>query len=157
MVKPRVLRLRLIWTLIMTGTFLMIVPSLSAQQSDSAVVVAAVDAFHTALSSGDSAAVLALLADDAVIMESGGAENKDHYSEHHMPGDMAFIAAVTRERGEMAVVVNGDVAWASSASVTQGTFREREINSQGAELMVLSRTDSGWKIRAIHWSSRRRR
>jgi hypothetical protein len=33
----------------------------------------------------------------------------------------------------------------------------RAINSSGAELMVLVRTSSGWKISAIHWSSRARR
>ena len=32
-----------------------------------------------------------------------------------------------------------------------------EINSQGAELMVLAREDGAWKIKAIHWSSRQRR
>ncbi len=78
MVKPRVLRLRLIWTLIMTGTFLMIVPSLSAQQTDSAAVVAAIRAYHGALASGDSAAALALLAEDVVILESGGKEDLEH-------------------------------------------------------------------------------
>ena len=157
MVKPRVLRLRLIWTSIATGMFLMIVPSLSAQQSDSAAVVEAIHAYHGALASGDSAAALALLAEDVVILESGGKEDLEHYRGHHLPADMEFSAAVPGERGEIDVVVQGDIAWASSTSVTQGTFREREINSQGAELMVLSRTASGWKIRAIHWSSRRRR
>ena len=39
-------------------------------------------------------------------------------------------------------------------SRTTGTYRERAINSAGAELMVLSRTADGWNIRAIHWSSR---
>lgn len=62
-----------------------------------------------------------------------------------------------RERGPIQVRVNGSSTWAASTSVTQGTFRDREINSQGAELMVLRRTDDGWRIKAIHWSSRNRR
>jgi hypothetical protein len=33
----------------------------------------------------------------------------------------------------------------------------RAINSVGAELMVLVRSGSTWKIAAIHWSSRQRR
>jgi hypothetical protein len=35
--------------------------------------------------------------------------------------------------------VRGDVAWASSTSLTRGRFRDRDVNSQSAELMVLER------------------
>jgi len=31
---------------------------------------------------------------------------------------------------------------------------DREMNSLGAELMILTRDDDRWMIRAIHWSSR---
>lgn len=125
--------------------------------SDSAAVVATVDAYHHALSSGDSAAALALLAADAVILESGGVETRAEYRGHHLPGDIEFARAVPSVRTSARVVVQGDIAWAWSTSTTQGEFRSRAINSQGAELMVLSRDPSGWKIRAIHWSSRNRR
>jgi ketosteroid isomerase-like protein len=46
------------------------------------------------------------------------------------------------------------VAWATSTSTARGEFRGRPVNSEGAELMVLTRTPEGWKISAIHWSSR---
>ena len=36
-----------------------------------------------------------------------------------------------------------------------GQMGEREINSQGTETMVLRRSDDGWRIVHIHWSSRR--
>ena len=45
----------------------------------------------------------------------------------------------------------------SSTSVRQGRMGDREINSRGAELVVLAREDGTWKIRAIHWSSRQLR
>lgn len=125
--------------------------------TDSADVVAVIESYHKALASGDSAAALALLAPDAVILESGGVETREEYRGHHLPGDINFARAIRSARGKVAVVVQGDVAWASSTSVTQGKFRDREINSAGAELMVLSREAGGWKIRAIHWSSRTRR
>jgi hypothetical protein len=51
--------------------------------------------------------------------------------------------------------VRGDVAWASSLTSVEGELRGRAINSVSAELMVLSREDDGWKIRAIHWSRER--
>lgn len=130
-----------------------------AQQTanDSSAVAAVVLAYHDALTRGDSAAALHLLADDAVIVEAGGIESRAEYRSHHLPGDIQFARAVPSQRAEIRVTLAGDVAWAVSASETRGTFRDRAINSAGAELMVLSRTASGWIIRAIHWSSRARR
>jgi ketosteroid isomerase-like protein len=136
------------------------VPCAAAQSgaaSDSAQVAAAVDAYHHALAAGDSAVALSLLEEDAVILESGGIESRAEYRGHHLPGDIAFARAVKNERGPVRIRVEGDVAWASSTSVTQGEYRGRAINSAGAELMVLTRTADGWRIVAIHWSSRARR
>lgn len=129
----------------------------SVSADDSADVVAVVVAYHKALATGDSAAALALLAPDAMILETGGVETRDQYRSHHLPGDIAFARAIQSERGAIRVVVQGDVAWATSSSTTQGEFRGRVVNSNGAELMVLSRAATGWRIRAIHWSSRVRR
>lgn len=135
-----------------------IAPALSAQSAaDSTAVVAAVAKYHEALGRGDSPAALRLLAPDATILESGSVETRGDYRSHHLSADIEFARGVPSQRTVVGVVVRGDVAWVSSTSVTQGTFRERAINSAGAELMVLSRTESGWLIRAIHWSSRNRR
>jgi ketosteroid isomerase-like protein len=124
---------------------------------DSAAVAATVERYHRALADGDSTAALALLAEDAVVLESGGVETRAEYRSHHLPADMEFARAVRGERGAGRIVVRGDVAWASSSSTAQGDFRGRPVNSSGAELMVLSREPDGWRIRAIHWSSRTRR
>ena len=133
---------------------------LQAQQAsprDSAAVVEVIERYHAALAAGDSAMAMPLLAPDAVVLESGGIESREEYRSHHLPADMAFAKAVPRERGPIQVRVDANTAWAASTSVTRGTFRDREIDSQGAELMVLRRTDRGWRIAAIHWSSRNRR
>jgi ketosteroid isomerase-like protein len=124
---------------------------------DSAAVAAAIARFHDALAAGDSTAALSLLMEDVVILESGGKESKAQYRNGHLRSDMAFARAVRAERGAPAVSVSGDMAWASSTSTTQGEYNGRAINSSGAELMVLARTPEGWKIAAIHWSSRQRR
>ena len=126
-------------------------------QAGASSVIAVVDAYHSALASGDSATALTLLADDVTILESGGVETKAEYRSGHLRGDMAFAQAVPRDRGEIHVQMAGDVAWAWSTSVTQGRMGDRDVNSQGAELMVLQRVDGAWKIKAIHWSSRARR
>ena len=125
-----------------------------AQSTDSTAVTATVRAFHHALATGDSAGALRLLASDAVILESGGRETRDEYAAHHLVADIEFARAVPIERSALQVTVSGDVAWVNSTSVMRGTYRNRAIDAAGVELMVLSRTSTGWEIRAIHWSSR---
>lgn len=122
--------------------------------SDSAAVVQAIESYHAALADADTAAAMALLTTDAIILESGGMETRAEYRSHHLPADIAFARAAPRERASIVVRIHGDMAWAASTSVVRGTFREREIDSRGAELMVLRRTPEGWLIEAIHWSSR---
>ena len=125
--------------------------------SDSADVVATVERFHAALASGDSAGALRLLAADVTILEGGAVERLADYTAHHLMADIEFARSVRSQHTLVHVVVRGDVAWVTSTSVGQGEARGRAINSQGAELMVLTRATNGWLIRAIHWSSRARR
>ncbi|MHB1192837.1 MAG: nuclear transport factor 2 family protein [Longimicrobiales bacterium] len=124
-----------------------------AAATDSAAVADAVRDFHRALQTADTAAVLRLLGSDAQVAESGSVESRDEYLSHHLPADIAFAGAVTRETGPLSVMVSGDVAWAMSTSRASGVFRGRAVDSVGAELMVLSREGDAWRIRAIHWSS----
>lgn len=132
-----------------------VVPSFSVDQpSVQDEVLATVRGFHSALMRGDSVEVLRRLAPDVMILESGGMETLEEYRNHHLGADMAFARAISSENAEPSVTVNGDVAWVAGTSRSTGTYRDRAINSVGAELMVLSRTKEGWHIRAIHWSSR---
>jgi ketosteroid isomerase-like protein len=132
-------------------------PGAAAAQAAEDAVVQVVDAYHRSLAEGDSTTALSLLADEVVILESGGMETKEQYRSGHLSGDMRFAQAVPRERGEIQVRVVGGVAWAWSTNVAQGQMGDREVNSQGAELMVLRRIGGAWRIVAVHWSSRQRR
>ncbi len=129
----------------------------SAASTDSAAVVSTVARFHAALAAGDSTAALALLAPDVVVLESGGVETLADYRGHHLPADIAFARAVPSTRTLVSAEVRGDAAWVTGTSETRGTYRDRPIDSMGAELMVLARHPDGWRIVAIHWSSRARR
>ena len=85
---------------------------------------AAVDAFHAALKRGDARAAAALLADDALIFESGGAErSKAEYASHHLGADATFSQAVpsrvTRRHGAAA----GKIAWIASEGRTTAPTR----------------------------------
>ncbi len=115
----------------------------------------AVQAFHEALRSSDSAGAAQLLAEDAVILEGGTLEDREEYLSHHLSADMAFASAVDRFVDSTKVALLGDVAWVVSRSRTVGAVRGRPIDTEGAELVVLTRHDGVWKIRAVHWSSRR--
>jgi ketosteroid isomerase-like protein len=126
-----------------------------ADAGDREDAMAAVAAYHHALATQDSVAAVALLADDVVVLESGYFETRDEYLGHHLGADMEFAGQVASERQAGEAVVEGDVAWISSTSTMEGEFRGREIRSAGVETMVLSRIDGAWRIRAIHWSSRR--
>lgn len=121
---------------------------------DSAAAVAAVAQFRSALAAGDTAAVLSFLTPDVVILESGEIETLREYRSHHLAADMDFAKALPGTRSPLRAAVQGGVAWVSSTSSVKGTFRDRAIDSAGAELMVLTKTGTAWKIRAIHWSSR---
>ena len=123
--------------------------------SDSLDVIAAVARYQSALRTGDSSAALSMLARDVIVLESGDVESFVEYRAHRLAADMSFAQAIPSTRANVRAVVRGDVAWVSSTTQTRGEFRGRQINSSGAELMVLSREPDGWKIRAIHWSSKR--
>ena len=121
--------------------------------SDAGAITAAVDGFHDALRRGDAKAAMELLAPDAVILESGAAETREEYEKHHLTEDIAFSRAVTITNLTLAVHIEGNAAWVSSTNRATGTFNGRQVNSAGAELMVLTNSAAGWRIRAIHWSS----
>ncbi len=113
--------------------------------------------FHEALASGDRARVLEVVDPEVVIFESGGAElSRDEYASHHLEADMAFSAATMRTVVEQKEDHAGDTAWVLTRSETQGTFRDKEIDSFGTETVVLRRGEHGWRIVHIHWSSRPR-
>ena len=64
--------------------------------------------------------------------------------------------ALKSKRTPSRITVRGDVATSASTSVTKGQLGDRVVDSVGAELIVATHTDQGWRISAIHWSSRRR-
>lgn len=115
---------------------------------------AAVDAFHAALSEGDQRAAAEYLSDEALIFEGGGVErSKAEYASHHLPADAAFAGATTRTVTRRVGHAIDDLAWIASEAKTTGTYKGQPINSVSTETMVLRRTDAGWRIVHIHWSS----
>jgi ketosteroid isomerase-like protein len=132
-------------------------PAAVAQPAgDEVGVLATVTGFHGAISTGDADKAMSLVANDVVFLEAGSVETFAQYQKDHLPADIAFEKGVSIKRSPIRVTVVGDAAWASSTSEMTGTFQGRAIDSLAAELMVLSRTPAGWRIRAVHWSGRAR-
>ena len=123
-------------------------------QAEAAEAARVVDAFHAALEHGEAAAALALLADDVLIFEGGGAErSKTEYAQHHLAADAAFSAAVPSVQSRRLARAGLDSAWVATESRTTGEFNGRPIDSLSVETMVLRREADGWRISHIHWSS----
>lgn len=120
---------------------------------DRDAIAATVQSFHDALARGDRAAAMALLADDAQILESGHRETREQYERGHLGSDIDFAKAIPSTRGAFIVRQEGNVAWTTSTSRSTGRMHSTEIDAEGAELMVLAQEGDRWKIRAIHWSS----
>ena len=136
----------------------MILPAAAqAPASDEASVAAAVKTFHSAYAAGNAAQVMQFIAEDALMMEGGNIETRAQYEKDHLPADIAFEKQVSAKRTPVRVVVRGETAWVTTSADFVGTFEGRPVDFQGLELIVLSREPAGWRIRAIHWSSRNRR
>ena len=115
---------------------------------------AVVEAFHAALERGDTKAAAALLSDDVLIFEGGGAErSKAEYTAEHLPADAEFAKATAATVEWRSGRAAGPAAWITSEGRTTGEFRGRPVNSRTTETMVLVRGSAGWKIMHIHWSS----
>jgi ketosteroid isomerase-like protein len=105
---------------------------------------------------GDRAAVMSLIAPDAVFVESGRLETRAQHETDHLPADINFEKQVTGTRDPMQVTILGDSAWVIATTGYTGTFDGNPVDFVSAQLMVLSRDSGDWRIRAIHWSARRR-
>ena len=128
----------------------------AASVLDSARVAEVVERFRRALVAGDSAAVAEMLLPEALVLEGGGVETKREYLGHHFHADHAFLENMAVTTQKQRVHIESGAAWVSSARRMKGTYEERDLDLASAELMVLRRTPKGWKISAIHWSSRSR-
>jgi ketosteroid isomerase-like protein len=120
-------------------------------------VTAVLESFYGAMGRGDAAAAMNLIAPDAVFVESGRLETRAEYEANHLPADIDFERQVKGQRGPMKVTFEDDAAWVIVTTEYDGTFNGAPMSFTSAQLAVLTRDQSAqWRIRSIHWSSRRR-
>ena len=118
-------------------------------------VIAVVESFYGAIKKGDAAAAMSVIAPDAVFLESGKLETRAEYEANHLPADIDFESQVTGKRGPMRVTFEGNTAWVIALTEYDGKFEGDPVNFVSAQLVVLTRDSGNWRIRSIHWSSRR--
>jgi hypothetical protein len=117
--------------------------------------VAAVDAFHAALKSGDAAGALRLLSAGATVYEQGFVDQtRSDYAGAHVAADSAFAQGTELQVLERRILWIGDnAACVISKTHTTGNFQGHAINLVGTETMLLERSAGAWSIEHIHWSA----
>jgi len=130
-------------------------PAAAPLSAAAASAARTIDAFHAALGRGDTAAALAMLAEDALIFEAGGAErSRAEYAAEHLAADAAFAQAVPDTRSRRVGRAHGDHAWITTEGRTRGEYKGKPVDRLTTETMVLRRQGGRWVIVHIHWSSR---
>lgn len=120
--------------------------------------VAVVEQFSVAMRAGDLERAGKLLAEDVLILESGGAErSRAEYLGGHALHDAAFLKAAHSQVKQRTVRVEGGMAWVGTESELHTTKDGKALTLLSTETMVLKQTPAGWRIVHIHWSSRPKR
>ncbi|WP_146908798.1 nuclear transport factor 2 family protein [Arenimonas daejeonensis] len=90
-----------------------------------------------------------------LILEAGGAERSaEEYLGGHAKGDAAFLKQAHVQLLRRTAAVHGDLAWVASESELHVSRDGKPVTVLSAETMLVRRSEEGWKIVHIHWSSR---
>ena len=142
---------------LMVVMFLSYVSSIAGAASREPLDVAV--AYLARLQGSDLDGAGKLFARDSSIYESGGVEGTwQRYREHHLGPEVAEVTSFTIVEKDPEVVKSEDgslafVAWPIEYTIVLKD--ERTIRSRGTVTFVLVRETDTYKIRHLHWSSRR--
>ena len=117
-------------------------------------------AYLAAMASGDLDAAEALFAAHSSIFETGGQEGDwAQYREHHIGPELAQIESfsISKREPEMQKSQDGSMAFVAWPIEYRIALQDqRVIESRGTVTFVLVREDQGFRIRHLHWSSRKK-
>ena len=115
------------------------------------------DEFHEALRQRDRDAVIAMLAADALLFETGYVEiSRDAYIKNHFADDADFANVTDYRPLRRRVISDGQNALLLTEASIQGIFGDQRVDLVQAETMVLRRTKTNWEIVHLHWSAHSR-
>ena len=133
-------------------------PATTTAEDLAGPAVKVVDAFSTALQAGDLARAGSFLAEDVLILESGGAERtREEYLGGHVGHDAKFLKAAHVQLIHRTARTEGELAWVGTESELHASKDGKPLTLLSTETMVLKNTPNGWRIVHIHWSSRPKR
>ena len=123
----------------------------SGLENDAAKTVVA---FHKAINSGDADRVRMLLDEAVLIFEGGGVERSaEEYAAHHLKADIAFLLKLKVTSIEHQVQGSSDMAVSMSRSKLVGKYKDKDIDLNTMETIVLRKSNNQWRIIHIHWSN----
>lgn len=115
---------------------------------------AALDTFRSALTQGDGAKVLSLLADNVLIYEGGYVErSKAEYANTHLKADMEFAKTTQYKLVSRTGQAAGALVILQSEGRTTGRYHDKDIDEQVTETVVLRQIQGQWRITHVHWSA----
>ncbi len=130
-------------------------PSASTIDESAKAAVAVVDQFSKAMIDGDVENAGKYLADDVLVLETGGAErSRTEYLGGHAISDSAFLKGSHSEIKHRVARSDGNLAWVGTESELHATPNGQSMAFRNTETMVLRRDAGQWKIVHIHWSSK---
>jgi len=101
-----------------------------------------------------------LFAKESSIFEAGGVEGTwQHYREHHIGPELAEFSSFKTTKGKPEEEVSADgsmamVAWPIEYRIVLKDGKA--VESKGTVTFVLVRENSAYRIRHMHWSSRKK-
>ena len=139
---------------ITVGLITLMMVSASNLYADSLSLQTSIEAFKAGLKSGDKDVVASFLDENVLIFEHGHVErSKQEYLGGHFNSDAAFLGATSTEIVKISTTENGELGRHFAETRTRGEFRGSQVDSAGTETLLLKKSDTGWKIYHIHWSS----
>lgn len=115
----------------------------------------AVDAFEAALKSGDAKVAEQWLTPDVLIYEGGAAQrSRADYVKEHLAGDIAFMKKAQINVLKRSSGGDDKTAWVTTESRIRGkSSKGNPLDVASTETALLRKTNEGWRIVHIHWSS----
>ena len=118
-------------------------------------------AYLDAMDAADLDRAEALFARESSIFEGGGEEGTwKHYREHHIGPELAELSSFKTTKGKPEEEVSADgsmamVAWPLEYRIVLKDGKT--VESKGTVTFVLVREGDAYRIRHLHWSSRKKK
>lgn len=150
----------------LTALVLLAAPVLGQQaasrpESRPATPTEVASAYLDTMDSGDLDRAESLFARQSSIFEGGGEEGTwKHYREHHIGPELAEFKSfkTTKGKPEEAVSADGSMAFVAWPVEYRIALKDgKEVDSKGTVTFVLVREGDAYRIRHLHWSSRKKK